>query len=314
MLCYIFYPKCDSNKSLIHPCKETCHELLEACLGNAKLALKRINFRGARYGISPNIDVTKQVNCDYLPAQNGSIPCRYKLVTCGPPPSLVNTKIINRHKNDGIYRAMSGVQYECVNETFYMEGNSRVTCLYNGQWNKTPKCVKGNMNPLGIVIPLLTIPLIIFIIMCIIIKLTCQRKKLLKRNREYDSFVCYNFDEDHNFVFNSILPELEENHDPPLKVSIHDRDFIIGREITDNIYDAIENSNSAIIVMSQGFIDSPRCREEFTKCLAESEDDPAFKLFIILMEDVDALINVPENMKKFFREKTYLKRRRSRTI
>ena len=139
-------------------------------------------------------------------------------------------------------------------------------------------------------------------------KLTCQRKKLLKRNREYDSFVCYNFDEDWNFVCNSILPEFEENHDPPLKMFIHDRDFIIGQEISANIHNAIENSNSAIIVMSQGFIDSPRCREEFTKCSAESEDDPAFKLFIILMDEVENLLNIPENVKKFFREKTYLKR------
>ena len=130
----------------------------------------------------------------------------------------------------------------------------------------------------------------------------------MKRNKECDAFVCYNFDEDHHFVFDSILPKLEENHDPPLKMFIHDRDFTPGRDITINICNAINNCNSDIIVMSQGFIDSPRCKEEFTKCLAESEEDPAFKLFIILMEEVDTLVNIPENIRIFFKEKTYVKK------
>ena len=89
---------------------------------------------------------------------------------------------------------------------------------------------------------------------------------------------------------------------------IHDRDFTPGRDISINIQNAINNCNSAIIVMSQGFVDSPRCREEFTKCLAESRDDPAFKLFVILKGENNTLVNVPENMKLFCKEKTYLKR------
>ena len=186
-----------------------------------------------------------------------------------------------------------------------------MTCLYSGKWYKIPKCEtknESNLNPLSIVIPLLIAPFCIFIVTHIARRYVCRRKKLflLKRNREYDAFVCYNFDADHQFIFNSIL--LEENHDPPLKMFIHDRDFTPGREISINIYNAINKCNSAIIVMSQGFIDSQRCREEFTKCLAESEEDPAFKLFIVLMEEFDTLDNVPENMKVFFREKTCLKK------
>ena len=198
-----------------------------------------------------------------------------------------------------------------------MEGNSTVTCLYSGEWYKLPKCLKRKsetLNLLIIVIPLFIAIFCIFIIICIVRRRYASRKKktkklpLLKRNREYDAFVCYNFDEDHIFVFDSVLPELEDSHDPPLKMFIHDRDFIPGREITINICNAINNCNSAIIVMSQGFIDSPRCREEFAKCLAESEEDPAFKLFIILMGEANILVNVPENIRIFFKEKTYLKK------
>ena len=133
------------------------------------------------------------------------------------------------------------------------------------------------------------------------------KRPQLTRNREYDAFVCYNFDKDRDFVFDSILTELEEKQDPHLKMFIHDRDFIPGRDITINICNAIENCNSVIIVMSQGFVDSPRCREEFTRCLAESDRDADFELFVILMQDVGALNNVSENMNVFFGKRTYLK-------
>ena len=45
-----------------------------------------------------------------------------------------------------------------------------------------------------------------------------------------------------------------------------------------------------------------------SSCLVESEEDPAFKLFIILIEDVNILANVPENIQSFFKEKTYIKK------
>ena len=321
VFCRISFPQCDHMRNqVIHICKETCFIFLNSCLKFLNSALhsylKTAPFSHWRKIADRNI--TDELDCNYLPSVNDPVPCYYQPVTCNPPPNVTNARKINGSERDGSYLAKFQVEYECVNETFEMEGNSTVTCLYSGEWYKIPKCLKrkreksnkSNLNPLSIVILLLIAPFCIFIITYIARRYICRTKKslLLKRNREYDAFVCYNFDEDHFFVFDSILPELEDNHDPPLKMFIHDRDFTPGRAITVNICSAINNCNSAIIVMSQGFIDSPRCREEFTKCLAESEEDPAFKLFIILMEEVDTLVNIPENMQIFFKEKTYVKK------
>ena len=321
VICRVVFPQCDhSRNQMLQICKETCFLFLNSCLKFLKQVLhsylKNAPFEHWRKYADKNI--SDEVDCNYLPSLNDSIPCYYKPVTCDPPPNVTNARIINGSEHDGTYLAKFQVEYECVNETFQMEGNSTVTCLYSGEWYKIPKCLKrkrekrndSTLNPLSIVIPLLTAPFYIFIITYRARRYICRTKKslLLKRNKEYHAFVCYNFDEDNLFVFNSILPELEENHDPPLKIFIHDRDFTPGRDITINICNAINNCNSAIIVMSQGFIDSPRCREEFTKCLAESEENLAFKLFIILMEEVDTLINIPENMQIFLKEKTYVKR------
>ena len=67
------------------------------------------------------------------------------------------------------------------------------------------------------------------------------------RNRIFDALVLYRFDTDDDFVVDSLLPELEDTRNVKLC-----RNFIPGRNIKDNIEEAIEGSNSAIIVMSRG--------------------------------------------------------------
>ena len=126
----------------------------------------------------------------------------------------------------------------------------------------------------------------------------------LKRKRTFDAFVLYHFDTDDDFVINRIVPELEETRG--FKLCIHSRNFTPGRDIEDNIEEAIEGSNSAIIVMSQGFIDSPWCREEFKHCYLENMEEAAFSLFVIMMQPADTLVDKSNYMKTFFVNKTYL--------
>ena len=87
---------------------------------------------------------------------------------------------------------------------------------------------------------------------------------------------------------------------------IHCRNFIPGHGITQNIEDAIEVSNSAIIVMSQGFVDSMWCKEEFTHCYIENMKDAAFNLFVIMMQPAETLVNISPYMKTFIDTNTYL--------
>ena len=128
----------------------------------------------------------------------------------------------------------------------------------------------------------------------------------LPRNRAFDAFVLYHFDTDDVFVIDTIIPELEEVRN--FKLHIHSRDFTPGCDIKDNIEEAIEGSNSAIIVMSQGFVDSPWCKEELTHCYIENMKDAAFNLFVIMMQPVDTLVNISPYMKIFFETKTFLQK------
>ena len=200
-------------------------------------------------------------DCDYLPSLGGNIPCFYKPVTCGSPPSVQNAAVLNF--SDKTFSALDTVDYSC-NEGFQMEGNTKISCLISGQWSTSPKCMlaqSSTVHPLFVVLPVLLIPLVtLLVIIAVKYKIKSKTdlketdKPLLPRKRPFDAFIIYHFDSDEDFVVNDLVPALEEDRD--FKLFIHSRDFILGRDIIDNIEEAIEGSNSAIIVMSQGFVDS----------------------------------------------------------
>ena len=89
-----------------------------------------------------HLSISYMLDCNYLPSVSDPIPCHYKPVTCDPSPNITNAIRINGSGLNGTYLATSQVEYQCLNESFLMEGNSTVTCLYSGQWYKVPKCLK----------------------------------------------------------------------------------------------------------------------------------------------------------------------------
>ena len=304
-LCYLYLPKCELvYKRIIHPCREMCHDYLNAC----------------RHLILIDFD------CNYLPPWGGNIPCFYHIFSCTEPPKVKNAVVVRRNNT---------ALYSCT-EDFTLVGNKNITCKSTGRWPRPPQCLFIKPKELieGLFAPLISlyvmINLVVIITVICTIKLRAnrthglnrvemqaelpkdfRRKEVpaisavhLKRNREFDAFVLYHFDTDDDFVINHPLPQLEEVRD--FKLCIHNSNFVPGRDIKDNIEEAIEGSNSAIIVMSQGFVDSMWCKEEFTHCYIENMKDAAFNLFVIMMQPVETLVNMSLYMKTFFANKTYL--------
>ena len=136
-----------------------------------------------------------------------------------------------------------------------------------------------------------------------------DKKTKLSRQGKFDAYVCYDFQGNNDFVTDTFLPALEENHDPPLKLCIHKRDFKPGLQIIDNIRLAIKNSKSAIIIMSQDFVSSEWCTKEFEECCLENIKDPAFTLFVVMMQGRDTLVKVDQYedfVKKYLHSDTVL--------
>ena len=319
ILCHATLPQCDPIKNqIVHPCKEMCDDFVDACLYLIISTLRKLGMLKSDWSskLEVNASAEKFVRCDYLPSKDGPIPCFYKPVTCDSPPNITSDIILNGQNENSSDAVHSEVQYSCVNESYRIEGENISTCMYSGQWSKPPRCVpmsyksveKQNGDPLKIVLPLLIIPLAIFIIVHLVRKCRGEKnEKSLTRIRQFDAFVCYDYrDNDRIFAEETLRIELEENRDPHFKLCIHRRDFQAACDIMWNIRNAITNSNSAIIVMSQNYIDSLWCKEEFEQCYMENMKDPAFKLFVIMLQPENEVVNTSEYMESFFRRKTYL--------
>ena len=133
------------------------------------------------------------------------------------------------------------------------------------------------------------------------------KKGFLSRRRKFDAFVCYSYKSaDKQFAEDMVRTNLERNHS--FRLCIHRRDFLAGWDIKWNIMNAVRNSNSAILIMSQNFLNSLWCLEEFEDCYMEHMKDPAFKLFVVMMQPPNTLRTRNEYIKSFLLRRTYLEK------
>jgi Leucine-rich repeat (LRR) protein len=92
------------------------------------------------------------------------------------------------------------------------------------------------------------------------------RLRRLRENRfDYDVFVSY-AQEDLHWVQHFLMPALEGGMG--LRLCIHERDFVPGNQIVDNISDCVERSKKILMVFSRHFVRSQWCQFELTYCLS----------------------------------------------
>ncbi|XP_013415453.1 toll-like receptor 13 [Lingula anatina] len=118
----------------------------------------------------------------------------------------------------------------------------------------------------------------------------------------FDAFVSYNC-HDRPWVIQRLLPKLE--YDAGFKLCLHDRDFIVGHDIVDNIVDGIDVSRKTILVLSNNFAQSQWCQLELTMAQHKLFDENKDILVLILLEDIK-----PENLSNrltlLLRKQTYI--------
>ena len=306
-ICYTLTPKCDpETEQIVPPCRETCLDFFQASIGHLSSILLQSQMITTNSKLD-DLDL-QFADCSYLPDASGRLQCFYKPVTCPEPPDLTNGLLVNVTNYTRSYYLDSRLEYNCKDE-YDMKGNSTVTCLYSGQWSMIPVCeLKGDshMGPL----PIVVLILLLILLFTAIIRFTCSQKSTLQYSRRHkmdDAFVCYD-NNDSDYAHETIIDEFEVKRDPPFKLCIHRRDFRPPYTIKYNIWHAIKNSNSAIIVMSESYVDSIWCRDEFEGCYVENLEDPAFGIFVIMMQPVETLKRTNEYMDSFFASRTYLEK------
>lgn len=121
--------------------------------------------------------------------------------------------------------------------------------------------------------------------------------------KKYDAFIAYS-SEDTEFVALHLVPGLEQI-ERPYKLCIHERDFLAGPAITENIIAAIEQSRRNIVVLTENFADSRWCNYEFKTAhqwMLMNEDS---RVILIIMDKVPR--NIDPDIKLYLKTHTYLR-------
>ena len=120
----------------------------------------------------------------------------------------------------------------------------------------------------------------------------------------YDAFISY-ANEDRHFALHEMKQQVEDKTD--LKMCFHQRDFMPGYDISENIANAIHESRRVVCVISENFLKSHWCMYEFNMALMERiharEGDDM--LFLVLMKDFNSS-RAPLSMIQFIRQNCYL--------
>nr|KAG5700205.1 hypothetical protein BaRGS_011048 [Batillaria attramentaria] len=108
-----------------------------------------------------------------------------------------------------------------------------------------------------------------------------RHRRLQERDFEYDVFVSFDRD-DLNWVLAHLMPELEARLG--LRLCIHERDFIPGKNIVDNIADCVEQSKKVMMLFSKSFAESPWCQFELNFCLTHVMEHDDMLVVVMLHE------------------------------
>nr|XP_056720383.1 toll-like receptor 12 [Euleptes europaea] len=135
-------------------------------------------------------------------------------------------------------------------------------------------------------------------------------KGLLGHNKdrrfEYDAFVSYS-SQDQEWVLKHLVPNLEQNGPPFLKLCLHNRDFVVGKAIVDNIMESLYSSRKTICLISHNALGSHWCSLEMSlatyRLVAEQEDT----LILLFMEPIPRKqLSAYHRLAKLVKRKTYL--------
>ena len=107
----------------------------------------------------------------------------------------------------------------------------------------------------------------------------------INEHYKYDAFISYS-DDDGLFIRNKVIPKLEANQ---LSLCVHQRDFLPGVPIADNVLAAIQTSRRTVVILSNSFLKKKWCIYEFNMARMESifKRDENGCIALVLLEHVE---------------------------
>ncbi|XP_004681548.1 PREDICTED: toll-like receptor 6 [Condylura cristata] len=126
----------------------------------------------------------------------------------------------------------------------------------------------------------------------------------LQRTLQFHAFVSYS-DHDSAWVKGELLPNLEKED---IRVCVHERNFVPGKSIVENIINCIEKSYKSIFVLSPNFVRSEWCHYELYFAHHNLFHEGSNNLILILLEPIPQC-NIPSKYHKLralMTQRTYL--------
>ncbi|KAH3739760.1 hypothetical protein DPMN_046447 [Dreissena polymorpha] len=121
-------------------------------------------------------------------------------------------------------------------------------------------------------------------------------------NYRFNAFISY-AEDNIRFILDEIIPKLETEN---VSLCLHQRHFLPGNAISDNIIQAIQSSRKTIVILSEAFLRSKCCMYEFNMARMESiySRQDRVCLVIVMLEHVPHN-KMPLEMLRWIQENSY---------
>ena len=123
---------------------------------------------------------------------------------------------------------------------------------------------------------------------------------------EYDAFVAFHSN-DQDWVWNELHENLgitghnvKTDNQPRFRLCIHERDFVPGDLIEENILRSIESSRKTIVVLSKNFLQSVWCEFELQIARKLCVDKGRDLIIAVMLEPLPANIKISQSVKSWF--------------
>ncbi|XP_054438226.1 toll-like receptor 1 [Pteronotus mesoamericanus] len=126
----------------------------------------------------------------------------------------------------------------------------------------------------------------------------------LQRAFQFHAFISYS-EHDSAWVKSELLPNLEKED---IQICLHERNFVPGKSIVENIINCIEKSYKSIFVLSPNFVQSEWCHYELYFAHHNLFHEGSNNLILILLEPIPKY-SIPSNyhkLKTLMAQRTYL--------
>ncbi|XP_067130981.1 uncharacterized protein [Centruroides vittatus] len=131
--------------------------------------------------------------------------------------------------------------------------------------------------------------------------LPCWNRVLDDEEKKYDAFVCYNSSD------SELTMEMVNRLEPTYRLCIHERDWLAGNPISENIVYSVNNSRKTVILLSRQFLDSMWFTVEFRVAYNRMMQDQIHHLVLVLVEELENSKELEEDLRRLLKTKTYLK-------